>query len=106
MRRDLVLERRHGDRHRLDDPPELRIEAAHAIPQRVVEARRARALLPFGQRVANERVTIVAEYGQIVQRGDSAFLIMRDGNVERRRTKERDPTIVVLGTDLLTLTVT
>jgi lipopolysaccharide export system permease protein len=42
-----------------------------------------------------ERVTIVAEYGQIVQRGDSAFLIMRDGNVERRRTKERDPAIVV-----------
>src|SRR5467141_1802131 len=47
-------------------------------------------------RSPDERVTIVAEYGQIVQRGDSAFLIMRDGNVERRRTKERDPTIVVL----------
>jgi lipopolysaccharide export system permease protein len=46
-------------------------------------------------RSPDERVTIVAEYGQIVQRGDSAFLIMRDGNVERRRTKERDPTIVV-----------
>ena len=42
-----------------------------------------------------ERVTIVAEYGQIVQRSDSAFLIMRDGNVQRRRAKERDPTIVV-----------
>jgi len=42
-----------------------------------------------------ERATIVAEYGQIVQRGDSAFLIMRDGNVQRRRAKERDPTIVL-----------
>ncbi len=42
-----------------------------------------------------EHITIVAEYGQIVQRGDSAFLIMRDGNVERRRAKERDPAIVV-----------
>ncbi len=42
-----------------------------------------------------ERVTIVAEYGQIVQRAESAFLIMRDGNVQRRRAKERDPTIVV-----------
>jgi lipopolysaccharide export system permease protein len=42
-----------------------------------------------------ERTTIVAEYGQIVQRQDEAFLVMRDGNVQRRRAKERDPTIVV-----------
>jgi lipopolysaccharide export system permease protein len=42
-----------------------------------------------------EHITIVAEYGQIVQKGDSAFLVMRDGNIERRRTKERDPAIVV-----------
>jgi lipopolysaccharide export system permease protein len=42
-----------------------------------------------------EHITIVAEYGQIVNRGDSAFLIMRDGNIERRRAKERDPAIVV-----------
>jgi len=46
-------------------------------------------------RTPEERLTIVAEYGQIVQRGDSAFLIMRDGNIERRRAKERDPAIVV-----------
>ncbi len=46
-------------------------------------------------RSPEERVTIVAEYGQIVQRGDNAFLVMRDGNVQRRRAKERDPTIVV-----------
>ncbi len=43
----------------------------------------------------DEHITIVAEYGQIVQKGDSAFLVMRDGNIERRRTKERDPAIVV-----------
>jgi lipopolysaccharide export system permease protein len=42
-----------------------------------------------------EHITIVAEYGQIVNKGDSAFLIMRDGNIERRRAKERDPAIVV-----------
>jgi lipopolysaccharide export system permease protein len=42
-----------------------------------------------------ERTTIVAEYGQIVQREDEAFLVMRDGNIQRRRVKERDPTIVV-----------
>jgi lipopolysaccharide export system permease protein len=46
-------------------------------------------------RTPDERITIVAEYGQIVNRGDSAFLIMRDGNIERRRAKERDPAIVV-----------
>jgi lipopolysaccharide export system permease protein len=42
-----------------------------------------------------ERTTIVAEYGQIVQRPEGAFLIMRDGNVQRRRPKEHDPTIVL-----------
>ncbi|HMA70057.1 MAG TPA: LPS export ABC transporter permease LptF [Xanthobacteraceae bacterium] len=46
-------------------------------------------------RLPEERTTIVAEYGQIVQRGDSAFLVMREGNVQRRRAKERDPAIVV-----------
>jgi lipopolysaccharide export system permease protein len=42
-----------------------------------------------------EHTTIIAEYGQIVQKDDSAFMIMRDGNVQRRRPNERDPTIVV-----------
>jgi lipopolysaccharide export system permease protein len=42
-----------------------------------------------------ERNTIVAEFGRIVQRTDGSFLVMRDGNVQRRRPKERDPTIVV-----------
>src|SRR5580658_1246645 len=42
-----------------------------------------------------EHTTIVAEYGQIVQRPDGTFLVMQDGNVERRRPNERDPTIVV-----------
>jgi len=46
-------------------------------------------------RDAEERSTIVAEYGQIVQRPEGAFLVMRDGNVQRRRVKERDPTIVL-----------
>jgi lipopolysaccharide export system permease protein len=45
----------------------------------------------------DEHITIIAEYGQIVKRedSDSAFLVMRDGNIERRRTAERDPAIVV-----------
>src|SRR5262249_15801893 len=41
-----------------------------------------------------EHTTIVAEYGQIVRRPEGSFLVMRDGNIERRRPKERDPTIV------------
>ena len=43
----------------------------------------------------DERTTIVAEYGQILQRQDESFLVMRDGNVQRRRAKEHDPTVVV-----------
>ena len=42
-----------------------------------------------------EHSTIVAEFGRIVQREEGAFLVMRDGNVQRRRPKERDPTIVL-----------
>jgi lipopolysaccharide export system permease protein len=46
-------------------------------------------------RQPEERITIVAEYGRIVQRAGSSFLVMRDGNIQRRRAKERDPAIVV-----------
>jgi lipopolysaccharide export system permease protein len=46
-------------------------------------------------RNAEEHTTIVAEYGQIVQRQEGSFLVMRDGNIARRRPKERDPTVVV-----------
>src|ERR1700733_1558881 len=41
-----------------------------------------------------ERSTIIAEYGQIVQRDEESFLVMREGNVQRRKPKERDPTVV------------
>jgi lipopolysaccharide export system permease protein len=46
-------------------------------------------------RNVEEHTTIVADYGQILQRPEGSFLVMRDGNIERRRPKERDPTIVV-----------
>jgi lipopolysaccharide export system permease protein len=46
-------------------------------------------------RNSEEHTTIVSEYGQIVQRPEGAFLVMREGNIERRRAKENDPTIVV-----------
>jgi lipopolysaccharide export system permease protein len=54
-----------------------------------------RGVLIDDSRDPEERTTIVAEYGQIVQRAEGAFLVMRDGNVERHRAKERDPSIVV-----------
>jgi lipopolysaccharide export system permease protein len=46
-------------------------------------------------RDTSERTTIIAEYGQVVQKQEGTFLVMRDGNVERRRPQEHDPTIVL-----------
>ena len=42
-------------------------------------------------RNSEEHTTIVAEYGQIVQRPEGTFLVMRDGNIERRRPKSAIP---------------
>jgi lipopolysaccharide export system permease protein len=54
-----------------------------------------RGILIDDSRDSEEHSTIVAEYGQIVQRAEGAFLVMREGNVQRHRTKEHDPTIVL-----------
>jgi len=53
-----------------------------------------RGVLIDDSRDPQERSTIIAEYGQIVQRDDESFLVMRNGNVQRLKAKERDPTIV------------
>jgi lipopolysaccharide export system permease protein len=53
-----------------------------------------RGVLIDDTRDPEERATIIAEYGQIVQRDEESFLVMRDGNVQRLKSKERDPTIV------------
>jgi lipopolysaccharide export system permease protein len=53
-----------------------------------------RGILIDDTRDPEERATIIAEYGQIVQRDEESFLVMRDGNVQRLKSKERDPTIV------------
>lgn len=42
-----------------------------------------------------EHLTIVSEYGQIVQRDGSALMILHDGHFERRSAKEHDPVIGV-----------
>jgi lipopolysaccharide export system permease protein len=53
-----------------------------------------RGVLIDDTRDPEERSTIIAEYGQIFQRDDESFLVMRNGNVQRLKAKERDPTIV------------
>jgi lipopolysaccharide export system permease protein len=64
------------------------------IRDRIGEAQ-FRGIFIDDNRNSEEHTTIVAEYGQILQRPEGTFLVMRDGNIERRRPKERDPTIVV-----------
>lgn len=42
----------------------------------------------------DQRITVIAEQGYIVQDGRGTFLVMKDGWVHRRRSKDRDPTFV------------
>lgn len=42
----------------------------------------------------NERITVLAERGNIVQNGRGTFLVMSDGWVQRRRAVDRDPNLV------------
>ena len=45
-------------------------------------------------RNANERTTVIAEQGNILQSKAGTFLVMSDGWVQRRRVADRDPTLV------------
>lgn len=45
-------------------------------------------------RNANERTTVIAEQGDVLQSKLGTFLVMSDGWVQRRRTVDRDPTMV------------
>lgn len=40
------------------------------------------------------RISVIAEKGYIVQDGNGSFLVMTNGWVQRRRSKDRDPTFV------------
>lgn len=42
----------------------------------------------------NERATILADHGQILENDRGTYLVMTDGTVQRRRANERDPTFV------------
>lgn len=45
-------------------------------------------------RTKDERNTVIAEQGNIVQNKNGTFLVMTDGWVQRRRAADRDPTMV------------
>jgi lipopolysaccharide export system permease protein len=47
------------------------------------------------QRDAKERVTFLAEQGDIVTRGRGTYLLLADGSVQRQQTGDRDPNIVL-----------
>lgn len=51
-------------------------------------------ILIDNSRNANERTTVIAEQGNIVQSKVGTFLVMSDGWVQRRRAVDRDPTMV------------
>src|SRR5215468_2578050 len=46
------------------------------------------------RRDANERVTSLSEYGEIVEASSGTFLLLRNGSVQRVQTGKPDPTIV------------
>jgi lipopolysaccharide export system permease protein len=47
------------------------------------------------RRDPKERVTILAERGELLKNGDGNFLILENGSIHRHELKERDPTIVL-----------
>jgi len=59
------------------------------------------------QRSPKERLTILAEKGEIVRNQRGAFLVLENGNIHRHETGQRDPTLVLFdsyGFDLSWLT--
>jgi lipopolysaccharide export system permease protein len=58
------------------------------------------------QREAKERVTIIAEQGDIVKNSRGIFLVLENGSVQRHETGQRDPALVLFnsyGFDLSSL---
>jgi lipopolysaccharide export system permease protein len=47
------------------------------------------------RRDPNERVTIIAERGEIVKNKNGSFLVLENGSIQRHETKQRDPNIVM-----------
>jgi lipopolysaccharide export system permease protein len=49
------------------------------------------------RRDPKERVSIVADHGTVLKNGNSSFLILEDGNLERFEIGKRDPALVAFG---------
>jgi lipopolysaccharide export system permease protein len=49
------------------------------------------------RRDPNERVSIVAEHGEVVKNDNGSFLVLKDGNLERFEAGKRDPALVAFG---------
>lgn len=47
------------------------------------------------RRNPGERLTLLAEQGEILQNDRGTFLLLKDGSLQRQETTQRDPTIVV-----------
>jgi lipopolysaccharide export system permease protein len=47
------------------------------------------------RRNPNERLTVLAEYGELLDNDNGTFLVLQKGNVQRHELKERDPAMVV-----------
>jgi lipopolysaccharide export system permease protein len=52
-------------------------------------------LMMDDRRDPNERVTIIAERGEIVKNKNGSFLVLENGSIQRHETKQRDPNIVM-----------
>jgi lipopolysaccharide export system permease protein len=49
------------------------------------------------RRNPDERVSIIADHGTVMKSGNSSFLILEDGNLERFEVGKRDPALVAFG---------
>jgi lipopolysaccharide export system permease protein len=47
------------------------------------------------RRNPNERITVLAEAGELLDNDNGTFLVLQNGNVQRHEIKERDPAMVV-----------
>src|SRR3954471_9626252 len=58
---------------------------------------RLAGILIDDRRAPNERITILADHGDVVKNGDGSFLVLEDGNLERFEAGKRDPALVAFG---------
>jgi lipopolysaccharide export system permease protein len=58
---------------------------------------RLAGILIDDRRDPKERITILADHGDVVKNGDGSFLVLEDGNLERFEAGKRDPALVAFG---------